>query len=1623
MKNSDGNQVSLKPGQRVQLSPDGKTLWFLYQLAPESCAYNIIQAVRIRDQVDAIALGKVWQTLVERHQSLRTTYTKENGEPLQVIWEDFQLPIAQIDASSWSMEELKARVGSDARRPFNLESSAFRVTLFTREASDHVLLLAGHHIAIDIWSMSVLMEELKVLIAAQNSGEEVFLEPLPLSYTDWVRDRHKMLGGPRGEELWNYWQQELEGAENAVLNLPTNKPPRSVQTDRGAIHSFKLGRGLTEGLQKLARDFQVTLYTLILAAFCVLLYRYTKQEDILVGSPLSGRMRQEWDRLVGYLVNVVVLRVSASGNPTFTEFIARVRQKVAGAIAHQDYPFELLVEKLQPQRDRNRALLFQGIFVFEDTRVNSGKTQRNLQWEELDPSDWEMPQEEGLFDFTLDMKLTGDVLGGAFKYNQDLFPPSTIERMAGHFQVLLEAIAYNPQAPIGLLPMLTESERHQLLVEWNDTATEYPQDKCIHQLFEEQVERSPSAVAVVFENEKLTYRELNLRANRLARHLQSLGVGSEVTVGIYLDRSPHMVVAVMGAIKAGGAYIPLDPKWPIARLERILSSQGVGYLVTEQKYLPTVGQQQGQHPQLNHAICLDVDAPVPPPETVDRNGTRELWDWVARQASDRVTRGGFISSYTGQPLSSAEVDEYQNHVVKLAEPYLGKGKRVLEIGCGSGEIMFAIAPTVQLYVGVDPSEITQERNGEVKARDRLASLKLLTGFADEIDSIEGGPFDLIILASTVQFFPGILYLRQVIEQALAILAPSGAILFADIMDARRKEEFQESLTAFKMKAGQRSDIETKTNLDSELYLDEDFFWDLPARYPAIAKISVFKRERGFENELGYRYDVVIEKEGTPGKTKKHPVEGQKHLWTRWHLNQMSAENLGEVANPDNTAYIIYTSGSTGVPKGVIVRHQPVVNLIDWVNKTFQIGAGDRALLVTSLCFDLSVYDIFGFLAAGGSIQVVPSEQLQNPQQLVSLLEREPITFWNWAPAALHQLLEFFPSGMGSHLRLVFLSGDWIPVALPDKLKAVFPGVKVVSLGGATEAAIWSNYYPIETVDRAWKSIPYGKPIQNAKYYILDEYLNPSPVGVPGMLYIGGECLATGYDDPIKTADKFIRDPFSDRPEARLYNTSDLARYLSDGNIEFLGRIDNQVKIRGFRIELGEIETVLTQHPAVGKAVAIAREDIPGDKRLVAYIVAKTDPPTVRELRNFLKAKLPEYMVPGAFVRLDAIPLTSNGKIDRRALPAPDGSLKASEVGFVAPRNAIELQLTLLWSEVLNVSPISVMDNFFDLGGHSLLAVRLMARIEQQFGKYLSLAAIFQGPTISQLAMLLHQETTSWSPLVAIQPEGSQPPFFWMPGSGGNVVYFHSLARHLGGDRPFLALQPPSLDGVSTPFNCVEDIASYYIEAIQTIQPHGPYLLGGHSFGADVAFSMAQQLQKQSEKVALLALLDHPARLKDSTKKQIYWDDIQWLTHIARILERLSGSYLEINPETLKGGDRQTQLDYFKSRMETANLLPDNSPIERVRGIIETIKADTLAFLSYVPKLGYQGRITLLRTNKLHSELADLGELPADETWGWSRFSSLPVDVHILPGNHTTILREPHVQVLASTLKLCLERSE
>jgi amino acid adenylation domain-containing protein len=898
--------------------------------------------------------------------------------------------------------------------------------------------------------------------------------------------------------------------------------------------------------------------------------------------------------------------------------------------------------------------------------------------------------------------------------------------------------------------MLTATEQQQLLVEWNNTQLDYPFDRCIHHLIEQQVERTPDAIAVVFEDRHLTYQELNQRANQLAHYLKERGVGSEVLVGICLERSLELIVAVLAVFKAGGAYVPLDPNYPPERLEFMLRDAQLSLLLTTENLLSQLGDRQIQ------LICLDTD-----------------WKEIANHSDSN-------------PISSVQVE--------------------------------------------------------------------------------------------------------------------------------------------------------------------------------------------------------------------------------------------------NLAYLIYTSGSTGTPKGVMVSHRSLVNAYwAWESAYHLRDRTHSHLQMANFSFDVFAGDLVRALCSGSKLVLCPREFLLSPSQLYQLMRDRAVDCAEFVPAVMRHLVEYLEKtaqNLDFMQVLVVGSDAWYVREYMAFQRLCGPQTRLINSYGISEATIDSSYFEIAAFNLpADALVPIGKPFDNTQLYVLDANMQPVPVGVPGELHIGGSGLARGYcNRPDLTQQRFIANPFSSDPQARLYKTGDLVRFLPDGNLELLGRIDNQVKLRGFRIELGEIEAVLSQYPTVAQTAAIVREDVPGDRRLVAYLVGAESEASVNDLRQFLKDRLPEYMVPAAFVFLDALPLTPNGKVDRRALPAPDLNSLSGDTNFAPPRDVVEQQLVEIWSEVLNIYPVGVKGNFFSLGGHSLLAVQLMSKIEQQFGIILPLAALFQNPTIEQLAVTLRQpiDELQWSLLIPIKSSGSKPPFFCVPGAGGNPLYLYNLAHHLDRDRPFYALQSVGLDGQSEPHTCIEDMAADYIQSIQSLQPQGPYLLGGHSFGGQVAFEMALQLQKIGQEVSLLAFLDSGAPEEPDTNPSA--DDVEeadWWYEIGMVVEGLYGTSLELDRETLTSLTPDRQLIYFQERLKASNLLAPDVGIDQLRGLIQVYKNQVQ--MIYQPKEIYHHQITFFMSSK--DEAEEDSENSENPVLGWDKFCTKPLDIHTIPGSHFTMLNEPHVQVLAERLATCIDRVE
>ncbi|MFL6200631.1 MAG: amino acid adenylation domain-containing protein, partial [Thermoanaerobaculia bacterium] len=810
----------------LPLSFGQQRLWFLHQLAPESPIYNMPAAIKLRGRLEPAVLAAALGEVVRRHEPLRTRFA---DGPVQIVDPPASFILAEIDLAS---------LASEALRPFDLcRGPLLRASLARLGEDEHLLLLNMHHIVSDGWSLRILARELGEAYGALSQGRAPELPALEVQYADYaVWQRRHLSGELLGSEL-AWWRDRLAGLPSA-LELPADHPRPADRSVRGAVHGFAIGEETLARLTGLCRRRGATLFMTLLAGLAGLLQRWTGEDDLVIGTPIAGRTRVETEALIGFFINTLALRVDLAGRPSFAELLGRVRETTLAAYAHQELPFDRLIEELAPERDRSRPPIFQVVLDLQ----NGSPDELALPGLEVEV----IPLSTGTAKFERAVTLTEAARGlsGVIESSRDLYDAPTIGRLAGQLTRLLSEAAADPARALPELPLLSPGERHQLLSEWNDTAALFPETTLLHQFFEASADRSPESIAAVCAGRGLTYAGLDARSNRLARLLRDLGAGHGAPVGVWVERSLDMLVAVLGVLKAGGHYVALDEAWPADRVESILGSTGAPAIIAGTGLLPAIEEMRWRLPALDDAVCLAVNEPEPPVETIDPESVRELWDFVAERAVDRETAGGFVSAFTGEPMSAAEVDEYRDRVLSLAGPWLRPGARVLEIGSGSGLLLWEMASRVAHVTGVDPSPLTQERNREHAVREGIANVELRTAFAHELDDLLGADerFDLVLLASTVQFFPGPRYLERVVRWALGRLAPGGAVLVADVLDARRREELRRAIEEHRAQA----EIEgAAVGRRQELHLDEDLFADLGAALPGVAAVAVHHRDAGF----------------------------------------------------------------------------------------------------------------------------------------------------------------------------------------------------------------------------------------------------------------------------------------------------------------------------------------------------------------------------------------------------------------------------------------------------------------------------------------------------------------------------------------------------------------------------------------------------------------------------------------------------------------------------------------------------------------------------------------------------------------------------------------------------------
>jgi len=1249
--------------------------------------------LRLTGQLDAEKFGCTLHEVVQQYEILRTEFHIVEGVPQPVVLASSSPLLSTVDLDCVSPEECGARLlqrtREEARRPFDLSiGPLLRASLWRVAPLEHVLLLVAHRIVCDEASLGVLLGQIALRYGPSQNSEKRADGRAALQYSEFASRQ----GGVTEEQI-GYWKRQLAEAPSG-LDLPLDRLRPPEQTFNGASQVFSIGNPLVEQLRNLGNSHGATLFMTLLAAFSVLLSRYSRQDDLVIGTAISGRGDPKLENLVGPIENMIALRTDLSGGPSFTGLLTRVRNAAREGFSHQNVPFEILLDQLPLERDLSRNPLFQVAFNLRQASVNHPWVGG------VSATPFEVESGTERFDLSLDLREIAGSIEGKLSFNTDLFETTAIVRMAEQFCKLLADVAANPARKVLDISLLAESERRRILVEFNATATDYRRDLCIHDFFEGQVERTPDATAVICEDERLTYRELNDRANRVAHYLRAQGVGPEVLVGICVERSIEMLVGILGILKAGGAYVPLDPAYPKDRTAAILEDARAPILLTQQtaaKMLPDL---------VAHLIHLDTDWP---------------------------------------------------------------------------------------------------------------------------------------------------------------------------------------------------DIGTQ-----------------PATNP---------------------------------------------------VSHVASSNLG---------YVLFTSGSTGRPKGVALEHRSAAIFIQWAREVFLPEEVAGTLFSTSMCFDLSVFEIFVPLSMGGKVIIA-----QNALALPKLPAAREVTLINTVPSAIAELVRM--GGIPASVKVVNLAGEALPTNLAQQIYGNTGVRKVYNLYGPTEDTTYSTY----TLVPRGGEVTIGRPLPNTQVYILDENRQPLPIGIPGELYLAGEGLARGYfGREDLTAERFVLNPFANQSGARMYRTGDLARFLADGSIQYLGRIDHQVKLRGFRIELGEIEAVLVKHPSVQSAVVIVREDTPGDKRLVAYVVPSgTSIPSVT-LKALVRQLLPEYMVPSAFVEVSALPLSPNGKINRRLLPAPDWST-ADGSDVVQPRDELESMLVRIWQSVLGIPHIGIRDNFFDVGGHSLMAARVLAEVEKITGRDLPLSALFRGATVESLARLIRVEQDANDPVVMEIQSGSSSrlPFFAIVPPGEESLGYAMLARHMGPEQTVYKIQghAPVVAG-KRPYSEQEMriLTDEYIAAMRTVQPHGPYCLGGLCDGTHIAEQIVLSLEAQGEGVGLFAIFDTWV-LQHSQRRLL------WKVH-----------YFGQRLREMKGLRLTERLISYKRVAEN-----------KVQNLLGKKPSRTDWQRAYWPEgftpAPFRAPVVLFKRPKQQFYYIN------DPQMGWGKRSQGGVEIHKVDFPHLEILREPHVRIFGEKL--------
>ncbi len=1649
------------------LSPAQKRMFILHHLEKDCTAYNITYAKWVKGPLSIPRLEKAFANLIARHESLRTSFPLIHSEPQQKIHDQVTF---LISTKKTTQEELPFLIDSFIR-PFDLNKAPLlRVCLCELNKEEHILLWDIHHIIADGVSMGIMTRELGSLYEREK------LAPLSLQYKDFSVWQNHFLAQKKDCPHREYWWERFS-KNLPQLEIPTDYPRKDVPNYKGDQIQFSLGESLTKKIKALFSE-NMTLQMKLLALYKILLYRYTGEKDITVGLVIAGRRFSELKGIVGMFVNALALRSELEKDLSFFEFLGQVQKNSLAAYEHQDYPFDRLVEELE--LTRGRSPLFDTAFVVQNMDIPEIKA------EGLNFSPYEFVPKQAIFDLVFQVKESENQIQFTLNYSTSLFRQKTIQRMISHYQNLLADTVKYPHKKISELRFLSPSEEQQVYKEFPSSSSYFP-DSHLIELFQEQAKKKGSQLALSFEESSLSFEESSLsydkldqESNRLAHYLRGRGLQKGERVFLYLPRSPELIQATLGVLKAGGISVPVEPKLPLVRMRTMLEEVSPQIVLSFSHYLPELYPLQWEKRGFTTLCCLDTDNVYASIEKRKDNdlSSLELWEYVAENAKDDIQAGGWRSSYTNEPFSFAEMEEYSENAYQKLKPRLHSQSKVLEIGCGSGLTMKKIAPLVKEYWGSDLSPSLIKRNQVFISEHSWKNVRLLTLAAHEIDQVLEQDFDLVILNSVVQTFPGHNYLRQVLQKICQILTPQGDIFIGDVMDQEKKESLLEDIKIFQKK---HPEHRSKTDFSAELFLPRIFFEDLAQDLGS--KFEFSEKIGAISNELTrFRYDLVL---------SLRPELAQKETSRTYHRQQNDQSTLASCPSsdfpcylsPEDTATLIFTSGSTGKPKAVQVTHRNIVRLVK-DDDFFRCSSGGRILHAASPSFDASLFEIWLALTNGFSLHFVSRETLLDSKKFDLFLKREKISLALLTTPLFHRLAQSRPQIFQS-LRTLLVGGDALSAYHAQKVRQACPDLKLINAYGPTENGIISSVYVIDKI--CPKNPPLGRPIACSQVHVINQEGQLVPVGVVGEICLGGKGLTPGYwNQPSLNEKKFFFPSWA--PRERFYKTGDYARWLEDGNLQFEGRKDEQIKIRGFRVELREIEEVLRQHKKT-QEVAIIVLSYGETKYLCACITSQEELERC-ELLLYLENFLPEYMIPSQFFFGDELPKTARGKIDKEKLSALIKKKKKEEKTAKSKnreaQNSLHNSLREIWQDLLCRTDIKPDDDFFALGGHSLLAVSLLNKIEKRWNCSLSLGLLFQNTTLEKQSALLHSQK-SYSPLVNLSPSNlkKKPILFCIHPPGGNVLCYQPLAKHLANTMLVYALEEPKNCSSSS----LVEKASSYLKYIRETQLEGPYFLGGWSGGGVIAFEMAQQLKNSGEEIALLAVLESTitapkasssyssndfafaqvwsehlyhlitsrfqSKTKPGQKKELgkYLQQILFFFFWKRFYKKIIPSFIRIFGPLLEIKDYQGELSQkdidvlHKQGERIARFIGKEFPFLSSEIILEQ---NPEALLSYLIQLViwsghlsqgnseedlrylfaiYQKNLRLLKN--YGPEKSYLGEIhlfwtgkrernSAQEFLGWDCFVEGKIHLHHAQGNHFDMLKEPNVKGVAEELKAIIQ---